>query len=206
MKKYLFFLNLFLFLLTRLNFSFGAMKEFCLRRLKKNPLDYHARFLLAGFYRSQGDNTAAIREYNFLIQQGHKNPIIVYGLAMATFKEGMIDDSHLYFKMFLDMDRNNKVALDHLGRINLIKENYSKAISFFERSLALDPSSPLISENIAYCYYKTGNFESAYKSYQQAFVLNPSPDLEEKLNSVRRAIEMSQEEGDSIKKDQKERT
>lgn len=188
-KKYIFYIKLLIFLFIKLNFSVNSIKEFCIKRLKNSPTDYYARFLLAELFRSEGNNAEAIDQYNKLVTNGFRNAKVVYGLALSSFREQMYDESQSYFKSLLEMNFNNKVALDHLGRIDLIKNNCRKSIMYFERSLKLDPKDQLILTNIAYCYYEIGDYEKSYEAYQKAFELNPSSELEKDMNVAKQALE-----------------
>lgn len=188
MKKYIFYIKLLLFIVSRLKFSIDIVKEFCLRRISKNPKEYHARFLLAELCRSEGSNIDAIEEYKKLMEFGFNNAKIMYGLAMASFKEHRYIESQKYFKKVLETNLNDKVALDHLGRINTIKKRYREAIGYFEKSLKLDPNDALILENIAYCYYNIEDYAKAYEAYRIAFKFNPSSELKKNISSAKKAL------------------
>ncbi len=188
-KKFTFYVRLLFFLLTRLDFSSDSLKEFCRNRIRRNPSDYHARFLLAEFLRGDGKDLEAIDEYEVLIKRGYRNPRVIYGLAMAAFRGNLVEKSEAYFRALLEEDPSSKVALDHLGRINLIRRNYNESISCFEKSLQLQPDDPLILENLAYSYYNTGQFDKAYKAYEKACLLNPNAELEKNLALAKCALE-----------------
>ena len=188
-KKYIFYIKLLIFLLFKLNFSVNFVKKFCIKRLRNSPNDYYARFLLAELFRSEGNNAEALDHYTKLVKNGFKNVKVVYGLALSTFKEQMYDESQNYFKNLLEMNFNNKVALDHLGRINLLKDDCIKSIMYFEQSLKFDAKDHLILTNIAYCYYKTGDYEKSYEAYLKAFELNPNSELEKDMNVAKQALE-----------------
>ena len=190
MKKYIFYLRLLIDLTVRLDFSVTSVKKFCSRTIEKNSTDYHARFLLAEMYRSENKNVDAIEQYNSLIKDGFENSKVIYGLAVASFKEEFYDESRKYFKKLLEINFNTKIALDHLGRINLINDNFREAIMYLQQSLKLEPRNPLILENVAYCYYSTGEYKKSYEAYQKAFELNPNAELQKHMDLAKSSLEL----------------
>jgi len=58
-----------------------------------------------------------------------------------------------------------------MGRIELEKGNFSKAIEYLEEALSLQPYGPLVQdatdiEPLALAYYKAGNLENAREHYE----------------------------------------
>ncbi len=190
MKRYIFYIKLLIYIVVRLNFSVNSVKAFCTKSIETDPGSYHARFLLAELERSEGNNKLAIERYNTLLDYGFRNLKVLHGLAMASFKEQMYDESQEYFQMILKSELYNKVALDHLGRINLVKNKYRNAIRCFEQSLRIEPRNPLVLENMAYCYYNIEDYDKSYEAYRVAFELNPNSEtLEKHMNLAKSALE-----------------
>ena len=112
---------------------------------------------------------------------------LIYGIAIASFKEQKYDEAQGYFRMILGSNLKNKVALDHLGRIELLKKNYREAIIYFGQSLELEPKNSLILENIAYCYYMVDDYEKSYEYYRKAFEINPISEIKKHMNLAKAA-------------------
>jgi len=206
MKKYVFYIRLLIYLIARLDFSINSVKAFCIKGIESDPGSYHARFLLAELERSEGNNKLAIEGYNTLLNYGFRNLKVLHGLAMASFKEQMYDESQEYFQIILKSEPNNKVVLDYLGRTKLAKNKHRKAIRYFEKSLRIEPRNPLILENIAYCYYNIGDYDKSYEAYRAAFELNPdSEHLKKYMNLAKSALEktVKAQRGRVIKIDKK---
>jgi tetratricopeptide (TPR) repeat protein len=190
MQKYIFYIKLLTYLVGRLSFSVDSVKAFCTRGIKKDPGNYHTRFLLAELERSEGNNKLAIEGYKALLNYGFRNLNVLHGLAMASFKEQMYDESQKYFEMILESEPNDKAALDHLGRINLVKKEYREAIRCFEQSLRIDPRNPLVLENMAYCYYNIEDYHKSYEAYRAALELDPNSEhLEKYMNLAKSELE-----------------
>jgi Flp pilus assembly protein TadD len=198
MDKLLFYLRLLIFVLTRIDFSAKSIKDFfdkrtdnvkdfCKRQLENDPTDYHSRLLLAGLYRSDRNYKEAITQYNELIIFGYKDSRVLYGLAMCLFGEKQYDKSKTYFNAILDEMPNSIVAINHLGRINTLKGNYSEAIEYYIHSIDLEKNDSQIWENLAYCYYNVQEFDKSYEAYRKAFELDPNPELEKNMDLAKAA-------------------
>ncbi|KAJ4485474.1 TPR-like protein [Lentinula aciculospora] len=80
--------------------------------------------------------------------------------------------------------RHNPMSLSGLTQvagIARIKENYPKAIEFFQRVLNLQDDNGEVWSALGHCYLMQDDLQKAYAAYQQALYLLPSPKDDPKL-------------------------
>src|SRR5438552_445847 len=103
----------------------------------ENPRRYFAP--LANEYRKAGNPHQAIAICRAHLAQlpGHMSGQIVYGQAL--FEGGEYDQAQTVFENALAMDRENLVALRHLGDIALRKGETAAARQWYGKILEIDP-------------------------------------------------------------------
>ncbi|KAJ3753193.1 TPR-like protein [Lentinula raphanica] len=80
--------------------------------------------------------------------------------------------------------RHNPMSLSGLTQvagIARIKENYPKAIEFFQRVLSLQEGNGEVWSALGHCYLMQDDLQKAYAAYQQALYLLPNPKEDPKL-------------------------
>jgi len=158
--------------------------EFLKREIKRNGRNYNAMLMLAGIYRSEKKFQESAGIYRQLIAQGKEGVKVIYGLSMCLFFIEDYNEAEYYFNKLLKIKPDNKIALDHLGRICLIYEKHNQAIEFFSKSIEQKKDDPQVLENIAYCYFYTGQFDKALQAYSEAYKLKPSKEIEENIRGL----------------------
>ena len=81
-------------------------------------------------------------------------------------------DAVLSLKKSIELDSNNSVALRLYGTM-LNQQNLPECISFYEKSLKINPRSYLTFNGLGNFYLKTNQFEKAENSYTKAIEINP---------------------------------
>jgi len=66
-------------------------------------------------------------------------------------------------------------GLTQVAGIARIKENYPKAIDFFQRVLTIEEENGEIWSALGHCYLMQDDLQKAYSAYQQALYLLPNP-------------------------------
>lgn len=107
------------------------------RKFIENPRRYFAP--LANEYRKAGDPHQAIAICRAHLGQlpGHMSGQIVYGQAL--FEGGEYDEARTVFETALGMDRENLIALKHLGDLALRNGETGAARQFYSKLLEIDP-------------------------------------------------------------------
>ncbi|KIL71092.1 hypothetical protein M378DRAFT_156044 [Amanita muscaria Koide BX008] len=80
--------------------------------------------------------------------------------------------------------RHNPMSLPGLTQvasIARIKENYPKAVEFFQRALSLQEDNGEVWSALGHCYLMQDDLQKAYSAYQQALYLLPNPKEDPKL-------------------------
>ncbi|KAJ6497998.1 TPR-like protein [Mycena vitilis] len=80
--------------------------------------------------------------------------------------------------------RHNPMSLSGLTQvagIARIKENYPKAVEFFQRVLQLQEENGEVWSALGHCYLMQDDLQKAYSAYQQALYLLPNPKEDPKL-------------------------
>ncbi|PFH50727.1 hypothetical protein AMATHDRAFT_60539 [Amanita thiersii Skay4041] len=80
--------------------------------------------------------------------------------------------------------RHNPMSLPGLTQvasIARIKENYPKAVEFFQRVLSLQEDNGEVWSALGHCYLMQDDLQKAYSAYQQALYLLPNPKEDPKL-------------------------
>ena len=78
----------------------------------------------------------------------------------------------LSLKESIELDPNNSTAL-HLYATMLNQQNSPECVSFYEKSLKINPRSYLTFNGLGNFYLKTNEFEKAENSYSKAIEINP---------------------------------
>ncbi|KAF8168352.1 hypothetical protein B0H34DRAFT_56825 [Crassisporium funariophilum] len=72
-------------------------------------------------------------------------------------------------------------GLTQVAGIARIKENYPKAVDFFQRVLGIEEDNGEIWSALGHCYLMQDDLQKAYSAYQQALYLLPNPKEDPKL-------------------------
>ena len=72
-------------------------------------------------------------------------------------------------------------GLSQLAGIYRVKENYPKAIEYFQKVLALNEENGEVWSALGHCYLMQDDLQKAYSAYQQALYLLPNPKEDPKL-------------------------
>jgi len=98
-----------------------------------------------------------------------------YGLALVglALLEGDDTAASQYLQQAVASNPGDANALRRLGWVELRRGHLDKAIELTERSVALDPMSPLGRINLGYIYYLADRLDDAADSARMALALNP---------------------------------
>lgn len=68
----------------------------------------------------------------------------------------------------------NAIDLYSKGNDELKKENFKKAIEYFEKAVKLDPEFTFAWDNLGVSYRKLNNYDKAIESYEKSLKINPN--------------------------------
>ncbi|EPQ61220.1 hypothetical protein GLOTRDRAFT_135744 [Gloeophyllum trabeum ATCC 11539] len=104
-------------------------------------------------------------------------------LLIGSVAEQMGDLEHA-LSAYENALRHNPMSLTGLTQvagIARIKENYPKAVEYFQRVLAIQQDSGEVWSALGHCYLMQDDLQKAYAAYQQALYLLPNPKEDPKL-------------------------
>ncbi|KAK0456834.1 TPR-like protein [Armillaria borealis] len=104
-------------------------------------------------------------------------------LLIGSVAEQMGDLEHA-LSAYENALRHNPTSLSGLTQvagIARIKENYPKAVDFFQRVLGLQEENGEVWSALGHCYLMQDDLQKAYSAYQQALYLLPNPKEDPKL-------------------------
>jgi len=92
-----------------------------------------------------------------------------YKLGISYFNENKIQLAYVEFQKALELDPNDKEALNAIGIIHLLKfEDFPKAADFFRKAIIIDPKFSEAYNNLGVAYEKMGKPYDAIISYKKA--------------------------------------
>ncbi|MEP6620082.1 MAG: tetratricopeptide repeat protein [bacterium] len=143
------------------------------KKFDENPRRYFAP--LANEFRKAGDiEQAIVICEEFLPQQpGHMSGHIVYGQAL--FEADKLPEARTVFETALGLDRENLIALRHLGDIARGQSDFAGARAWYARVLDADPRNEEIQGLIAAIETETTSPSTAEDTFAPAFVAAPTP-------------------------------
>ena len=77
------------------------------------------------------------------------------------------------FKLAIALDPNNAEALSFYAIFLGNAERFDEAIEYGERSLEIDPLSPLINMNVGWTYFSAGEFDKAFARIEKMIEVEP---------------------------------
>lgn len=141
--------------------------------VKKDPDNVPAYVALARTYDLLQEKDKAERIYIDLINKAPKNWEVYQGYGYFLVRHGRHQEAINRYLRVLELTPENIIAINNIGASHLFLGEFKPAITYFEKALALSPSSTAFS-NLGATYYYLGDFDRAIKNYQKAIRLSPS--------------------------------
>jgi Tfp pilus assembly protein PilF len=136
-------------------------------RLDPDNLEAHLR--LAQCWLSNAQMTEAKEELLRCRRLDPKRPEPLIGLATCAMEEQDWDQADNFLTKALEIQWNSLLALAMKGDLHLVRQQYSEAIPYFQKVLALDPTNKAAHLKLAQAYRSSGqltdanNQEAAYQ-------------------------------------------
>lgn len=93
------------------------------------------------------------------------------GNISANLKE--FDNAIKYFKYALNIEPEADITLFSMGNVYLMKDDYAKALEYYNKADALGCTNPGLFENMAGVYFESGEFDLALRYITRAIDANP---------------------------------
>ncbi len=143
--------------------------------LDRNPADQAARILLAGALLGDGQNDAAVVEYEALEDSG--NPVVLNNLAWLYQQKGNKRAVELGRKAYEASPGNADVA-DTYGWILIEQERLAEGVKLLKESVQLRPGNPTALYHLAYALNAQDQPEEARAPLAQALQAPAFPERE----------------------------
>ena len=160
--------------------------------LNINPADTDALYAFGELSEEKGLITDAIKYFlataDILAKEGRKDKIFaIYQKILSLSPENIplrIKIADIFIKEGLKSDAAREY--EHIARIHDQKNDYQKAIEFFQKAIDIHPLSKDATMGLNYLYEKTGEMRQAIEQMKDAMVLFP-----EDLDILFRCAELS---------------
>ena len=136
------------------------------KSLKQNISNlFYNKGLQASF---NNNKNLAIEEYRKSIEYGPENVMAINNIASLHAGNNQLDSCLYYLKMGYGIEPSNMMILENIAAISYLNKNYSQAIEFANKAIALNPNARKSIGVLADTYQAQGNTaESArYRAMQ----------------------------------------
>jgi tetratricopeptide (TPR) repeat protein len=126
-------------------------------------------YLGKGFVYEYDDHVNSIDNYQKAasINHGLELPELLRTISMEYISAGFIDKAKYYNSEAFNLDADSAKNYDFLGSIELLTENYHKALEYLKRGFALDSSSIDLANDLAYTYMFQNDFRQSLKYFKK---------------------------------------
>jgi tetratricopeptide (TPR) repeat protein len=112
-------------------------------------------------------------------------PDLLYDRALAAEKIGKHDIMEQDLRKLIQLRPDHAHAYNALGySLAEHTDRLPEALELIEKAIALSPNDPYIMDSLGWVHYRMGNINQGLSYLQQAFVLNPDPEIAAHLGEV----------------------
>lgn len=144
--------------------KFGEAEAILNRLLKSHPYNSEAYRILAQIARENGDPNKAL---DILIDALRCDPKNIWALILMgnIFNQDLNqkETALTYYEKVVDVQHDNFIAINNIAAINAELGDTDKAIEWFKKANAIDPTYENAYYGIAMTYYKADKFEKAFE-------------------------------------------
>jgi tetratricopeptide (TPR) repeat protein len=102
--------------------------------------------------------------------------------AASLEQQGKTTEAEDAWKAVSDAQPANPLPLAHLGLLEARQEHYARAIAFYRKAMALDPTMPGLHLNLGLAYFKNGDYKKAIEIFTPLLkAASPNADETERL-------------------------
>lgn len=162
-------------------FQQGKLQEtedLCQKTLSQN--ESHADTLnLLGAVRLQQKRLEEAIGYieKAIINKPEKGPVYSFNLAFALTRLGKIDQAVKVYQTIVDTSQDLQdifTASDKAGLLLAMSDQYTQAISHFQKAQEIKPLVPEIYNYLGICHNSLGNLQEAVLNFEKAIQLKPN--------------------------------
>jgi tetratricopeptide (TPR) repeat protein len=133
-------------------------------------------------FRSQKDWISALDAYTHAVQRDTKNAVIWNKIGMTQLQLGATtvgvernrrwEEARRSFERAAKLKKDYAEAVNNVGVVYYLQENYKKAIGQYRRALEIRPTASFYS-NLGSVYFAQKKFDDATREYLEALRLDP---------------------------------
>lgn len=129
--------------------------------------------------------TEAMQIVNEALLADPKNIALLYSRAILAEQTNNLKRAEQDLRQIIKLDPNNDTAINALGYILTDRTTrYQEALILIQRALELNPNNPAALDSFGWVKYKLGDLATAEKYLQQAYDINPDPEIAAHLGEV----------------------
>ena len=93
-------------------------------------------------------------------------------IAVVYARNGLHEQAEQELANIHQKEPNNVAALNNLGNIHYMQQDYQKALTMYQQAITIAPNNADIKVNIAMVYYKMGDALQAKMVFDEATVID----------------------------------
>lgn len=109
-----------------------------------------------------------VRPYRIMLALNPENTQAQMQIAIVYAQNGLFSQASTELEHILANDSSNIAALNNIGNIHYLQQDYNKALTMYKRALEAEPNNADIMVNISMVHYKLGDTTSAKALFTQA--------------------------------------
>jgi tetratricopeptide (TPR) repeat protein len=146
--------------------------------LKGSPGNHKVREKLADMLMDIKSYVLAVKELLLLIDHCSTNPELnelklTIKIGIAFFHLDNIEEAKKYFLMAKKLDDLNFDVNLYLGKIEMKRNNFEKALFYLNISINVNPEDPEIQKSAGICYYHVNKYNNSVELLLKYFQKNP---------------------------------
>lgn len=153
---------------------------------KKHPELATALYLFEVEQLQKGDQLAeAMGVINQALLADPQNITLLYSRAILAEQTNNLTRAEQDLRQIIKLDPNNDTAINALGYILTDRTTrYQEALILIRRALEINPDNPAALDSFGWVKYKLGDLTTAQNYLQQAYTINPDPEIAAHLGEV----------------------
>jgi Flp pilus assembly protein TadD len=123
---------------------------------------------IAALHEHNNKPELALKIYQDILSIDKNNIIANENLGLNYLSHRVQPQAQQYLTLVVSQDESRWKAQNGLGILADLEKKYNVAIAHYQKALAVNPSSPMLLNNLGYSYYSKGDEKTARQYFNQA--------------------------------------